>query len=85
MKAKIKAAFCKVFSRIKKWGYDHIVYEGAPLVRWLDKCFGSECKYCMAARALVCGIGLGMADWLGLTMIAVAVGLTFFERFCKGE
>lgn len=84
-KAKFQALACKTFAWAKGKGYKYLVYEGAPLVRSLDFLFGSECKYCMATRALVCGIGLGMADWLGLALIVIAVGLTFFERFCKGE
>lgn len=85
MKQNLIALSCKAFSRMKKWGYDYIVYEGAPLVRWLNKWFGSECKYCMTTRALVCGIGMGMANGLGLALIVIAVGLTFFENFCNGE
>lgn len=84
-RARLHRAACLLFSRAKELGYEHVVYEDAPLVRMLDFLFQSECKYCMATRALVFGVGVGIGGWLGGSLIAVAVGLTFFERFCKGE
>ncbi len=83
IKAKLQALSCKTFAWAKGKGYKHLVYPGAPLVRLLDFLFESECKYCMATRAAVFGFGLALANWLGLALILVAVGLTFFERFCK--
>lgn len=84
-KAKLQALSCKLFARAKELGYKYVIYENAPLVRMLDFLFQSECKYCMATRALVFGVGVGIGGWFGVTLIAIAVGLTFFERFCKGE
>lgn len=84
-KSKLQALSCTLFSHAKELGYKFVIYEGAPLVRLLDFLFESECKYCMATRALVFGLGLGLGGWCGVGLIAVAVGLTFFERFCKGE
>ena len=84
-KTTFQALSCKLFGWAKGQGYKHLVYPGAPLVRLLDFLFQSECKYCMATRAGVFGIGLGLANWFGLGLIVIAVGLTFFERFCKGD
>ena len=81
----IQALSCKLFAQAKELGYKFVIFEGAPLVRLLDFLFQSECKYCMATRAVVFGIGLGLANWFGLGLIIIAVGLTFFERFCKGD
>lgn len=85
IKNKLKLLSCKLFAYAKSKGYTHLIYEGAPLVRLLDFLFQSECKYCMATRALVFGLGVGLGGWFGVMLIAVAVGLTFFERFCKGD
>jgi hypothetical protein len=85
MKQKLKALSCKLFTYVKEKGYAYLIYERSPLVRLLDFMFQSECKYCMATRALVFGIGLGFGGWIGLSLVVVAVGLTFFERFCKGD
>lgn len=84
LKTTLQSLSCTLFARAKQWGYDYLIYERAPLVRLLDFLFQSECKYCMATRALVFGFGLAFGGWLGAALIAVAVGLTFFERFCKG-
>ena len=84
-KVKFQALACKAFAWAKGKGYQHLIYPGAPLVRVLDFLFQSECKYCMAMRAGVFGFGLALANWLGLALILVAVGLTVFERFCKGD
>lgn len=82
IKQTLQAWACMAFTRAKKLGYEYVVYKDAPLVRVLDKLFQSECKYCMATRALVFGVGLGLANWYGLALVAVAVGLTLFERIC---
>ena len=82
---KLKSLSCKLFCRAKELGYKYVIYQGAPLVRLLDLLFESECKYCMATRALVFGFGLALANLLGVALILVAVGLTAFERFCKGD
>ena len=83
-KATFQALACKAFAWAKGKGYQHLVYPGAPLVRSLDFLFGSECKYCMASRALVFGVGLGVGGWIGMGLVAVAVALSVIERFCKG-
>jgi hypothetical protein len=84
-KAKLQAIACKAFAYAKEKGYKYVVYEGAPLVRSLDFLFQSECKYCMASRAVVFGLGLGFGGWIGLALVGIAVGLTVIERFCKGD
>ena len=84
-KAKLKAIACKAFCYFKEKGYTYVIYEGAPLVRLLDAAFGSECKYCMATRALMCGVGLGVGGVIGSVLVIVAVGLTVFEYFCRGD
>jgi hypothetical protein len=85
MKTKLKAVACKAFAYFKGKGYQHLIYPGAPIVRSLDFLFGSECKYCMATRALVFGVGLGVGGWIGLSLVASAVVLSVIERFCKGH
>jgi hypothetical protein len=81
----IQQIACKVFGYLKEKGYLYLIYEGAPLVRLLDAAFGSECKYCMTTRALVCGFGLGVGGVIGSALVITAIVLTVFEYFCKGD
>jgi len=82
---KIKSIASIVFAKTKDAGYKYIVYERSPLVRFVDFMFESECAYCMATRAMVFGLGVGIGGVVGLLLAACAIGMTFFERFSKGD
>lgn len=87
---KIKTIFCWAYVQ---WLSKAVNEKTDPLVILLDAGFGSECKYCMATRALLFGLGLGLITrldaWsaLGLVLVVTAVALTMGEKYwlCKVE
>lgn len=85
IKQHIHALACRAYAAVELFGYAYLVYPNSLLVRVLDKTVGSKCKYCMAVRALIVGFGLGFGGWLGVALVAVAVGLTVIENGCKDE
>ena len=70
----------------KQW-FDKLVYTDSPLVRSLDFSIGSECKYCMATRALILGLGYGLTasggvlGYVGAALVLLALLLTLAENF----
>ena len=74
----LKKTFCWLYDQ---WLSKAVNERSDPLVRLLDTLFGSECKYCMAARCLAFGVGLGMFNWLGLILMALAILMTLGERY----
>lgn len=83
MKQKLRQLACKAYAAAETMWFSKLVYHGAPLVRFLDATTGSSCKYCMACRALMLGAGVALFNVAGLVLIALAIGLTFFEHFCE--
>lgn len=64
------------------------VQPGSPLVQFMDLTLTSECKYCMACRAVLLGVGVTLlfTCWVvGLVLISIAVGLTWGERVWLNE
>ena len=87
--ARLHKLGCRLYAWLEHHWFARLVYECSPLVRMLDATVGSECKYCMACRATMVGVALGLvvADvsfvWVSALLAAAAVVLTFFERTCK--
>ena len=82
----------QTYAWLEKHWFDKLVYTNSPLVRVLDFTTGSECKYCMATRALILGLGFGLAVSCGLSgavgvvLMLLAVFLTLAENsFSKKE
>lgn len=73
----------KCYDALEAVWFSKLVYEGAPLVRLLDWAVGSECKYCMACRAFVAGVGITAPHWSGWVLVAGAVALTLLEKLAK--
>jgi hypothetical protein len=73
----VKTLFCWLYNQ---WLSKAVDQKTDPLVVALDWAFGSECKYCMAVRALMFGIGLGLFDLFGLVLMALSLLLTLGER-----
>lgn len=81
-----------MFKRLFCWLYDQWLSKAVneksdPLVVVLDYLFGSECKYCMAVRALLFGVGLGTMcfahGWyaaVGVLVSMLVVLMTIGER-----
>lgn len=82
-RARLHRFACKVFAAAEEMGYTRLVYPDAPLVRALDAVAGSKCKYCMAVRVGLIGAGLALFNWVGVVLVAIAVGCTVLERRCK--
>ena len=86
-----KTLGCKAYSWLEKHWFAKIMYPGAPLVKLMDWTIGSECKYCMAFRAVMIGFGLGFCLGFGLgiggvfgvVLVIAALLLALFERTCK--
>ena len=81
----------KTYRAIFCWLYTHwlsrITEKGDVLVRVLDATIGSHCKYCMSARGILLGLGLGLLSawdiWriiAGVTLIAAVAAMTIGER-----
>ncbi len=81
----------KTYRAIFCWLYTHwlanITSEGSVLVRVLDASIGSHCKYCMSARGILLGFGLGLLSagdvWriiVGAALIIVVAAMTIGER-----
>jgi hypothetical protein len=73
----LKRTFCWLYN---KWLSKAVNEKSDPLVRLLDAIAGSECKYCMAVRAGMIGIGIGLFNCWGLGLIVTAILLTIGER-----
>jgi hypothetical protein len=73
----MKVIFCWLYNQ---WLSKAVDQKTDPLVVALDWSLGSSCKYCMAVRALMFGIGLGLFNVFGLVLMALAVLMTFGER-----
>lgn len=52
----------------------------APLVKILDLLVIGDCSYCAVIRALMIGLGIGLFNWFGLVLIALAIALRMGER-----
>jgi hypothetical protein len=52
----------------------------APLVKILDLFVIGDCAYCAVVRALLIGFGVGIFNWFGLFLVALAIGLRWGER-----
>jgi hypothetical protein len=52
----------------------------APVVKILDLLVIGECMYCAVIRALLIGFGVGIFNWFGVLLIALAIGLRWGER-----
>jgi hypothetical protein len=82
-----------VFKKIFCWFYAQwlskvVGSKTAPVVVALDAAFGSQCKYCMSARALFAGFGGGLlfvgdsfAFFAGVGLIALALAMTAGEKY----
>jgi hypothetical protein len=75
----------KMFKRLFCWIYDQWLSKAVndkndPLVIFLDFTTGSSCTYCMATRAVMLGIGIGLFDWYGLSLIALSLIFTLGEK-----
>jgi hypothetical protein len=73
----MKVIFCWLYNQ---WLSKAVDQKTDPLVVALDWALGSSCKYCMAVRALMFGIGLGLFNVFGLVLMALAVLMTLGER-----
>ena len=76
----LKSLFCALYSR---W-MATAVQPGSWLVRAMDATITSQCKYCMAARAVILTAGVFLLYflwWLGALLIFTAVALTWGERY----
>jgi hypothetical protein len=73
----MKNLFCKLYALVLSKVFDQ---QTDPLVRLYNALIGSSCKYCMATRAGMIGLGVGMFNLYGLALIALAVGFTVGER-----
>jgi hypothetical protein len=74
----MRKLFCKVYAI---WLAKLVGTKQQPTVRLLDLVVGSECKYCMAVRCLVLGVGIGRMDLWGLVLVVTAIALTLGERY----
>jgi len=81
----------KLYRAIFCWLYTHwlsrVTEKGDVLVRVLDATIGSHCKYCMSARGIMLGFGLGLLStgevWrvvTGAALIVVVAAMTIGER-----
>ena len=52
----------------------------APVVKILDLLVIGECMYCAVIRALLIGLGVGLFNWVGLVLVALAIVLRWGER-----
>ena len=75
--------FCWVYNQ---WLSKAVNDKTDPLVRLLDFVAGSECKYCMAVRCLLIGVGVALpvgGGWCilaGFASAGVAIVMTVGER-----
>lgn len=83
IKDRIHKAACRAYAWAEKHWFAKLMYPGAPLVRLLDASVGSQCKYCMAFRALMVGFGLGFGGVTGAILVIGALVLTLVEHVCK--
>lgn len=74
----MKKLFCYAYNL---WLSKLVDEKSDPLVVLLDFLFSSSCKYCMAVRALVFGVGLGLANWFGVALVALALACTLGEKY----
>jgi hypothetical protein len=82
-KQRLHKLACRAYAWAEKHWFAKLVYVGSPLVRLLDASVGSECKYCMAFRALMVGFGLGIGGVAGAFLVVSALVLTLVEHICK--
>lgn len=79
----MKTIFCWLYSQ---WLSKAVDKKTDLLVRLLDALFGSECKYCMAVRCLLIGVGVALpvgGGWCilaGFASAGVAIVMTVGER-----
>lgn len=92
LKQRLHKLACRAYAWAEKHWFAKLVYVDSPMVKAMDAMMGSKCKYCMAARALMFGLGLGLAvsggfaALIGLILIVAAFLLTQAEsNFCTEE
>lgn len=76
--SQLQKAFCWVY---QQWLFKLVNEKTDPLVIVLDFLFLSNCKYCSISRAVVFGIGLGLANVWGLLLIILALIMTIGESY----
>jgi hypothetical protein len=73
----MKKLFCLLYDL---WLSKFVDEKTDPLVVLLDFIIGSSCKYCMAVRGIMVGLGLGLFNLFGLGLIALAILFTIAEK-----
>ena len=71
----------KLFLKLHEFWENKFLYSlDAPLVKILDLLVAGDCIYCAVVRALLIGLGVGLFNWVGLVLVALAIGLRMGER-----
>ena len=71
----------KLFLKLHEFWENKFLYSlDAPLVKILDLLVIGSCMYCAVVRALLIGLGVGLFNWFGLLLVALAIGLRMGER-----
>ena len=71
----------KLFLKLHEFWENKFLYStDAPLVKILDLLVIGSCMYCAVVRALLIGLGVGLFNWVGLVLVALAIGLRMGER-----
>ena len=87
MIAVLKAALCRLYNVLDRLWSPLLARADQPLVVFVDLLW-SECRYCLAYRMLVLGVGLGLlfaGVWMvGLWLIGLVVLLVLIERAACG-
>lgn len=70
-----------LFIKLHEFWEEKFLYSlDAPLVKILDLLVIGNCMYCAVVRALLIGLGVGLFNWFGLFLVALAIGLRMGER-----